>query len=128
MTDNQIFSCLPMEKYTTNHEAFLTKFKSQCGEREAGSCCSVANSCLSLWDPGTAAHQASLSLTISQSLPKFTSIESVMPSNYLILCYPLHLWPSILPSIRVFSNESVLRIRWSKYCSFSFSISPSSEY
>ena len=118
-----------MEKYATNHEAFLTKFKSQCDEREAGSCCcSVAKSCPTLWDPWTAAHQASLSLTISQSLPKFTSIESVMPSNYLILCYPLLLRPSIFPSIRVFSNESVLCIRWSKYWSFSFSISPSNEY
>ena len=118
-----------MEKYATNHEAFLTKFKSQCDEREAGSCCcSVAKSCPTLWDPWTAAHQASLSLTISQSLPKFTSIESVMPSNYLILCYPLLLRPSIFPSIRVFSNESVLCTRWSKYWSFSFSISPSNEY
>ena len=130
MIDNQIFSCLPVEKYATNHEAFLTKFKSQCGEMEAGNCCccSVAKSCPTLWDPWTAARQASLSLTISQSLPKFTSIESVMPSNYLILCYPLLLWPSIFPSIRVFSNESILRIRQSKYWSFSFSISPSNEY
>ena len=77
--------------------------------------------------PGTAARQASLSITNSQSLLKLMSIESVMPSNHLILCCPL-LPPSIFPSIRVFSNESVLRIRWPKDWSFSFSISPSSEY
>ena len=78
--------------------------------------------------PWTAAHQASPSITNSQSLLKFMSIKSVMPPNHLILCHPLLLLPSIFPSIRVFSNESVLRIRWSKYWSFSFSISPSSEY
>ena len=78
--------------------------------------------------PWTTAHQASLSITNSQSLLKFMSFESVMPSNYLILCLPLLLLPSIFPSIRVFSNESVLHIRWPKYWSFSFSISPSSEY
>ena len=78
--------------------------------------------------PRAAAHQASLSFTISQSLLKLTSIELVMPSNNLVLCHPLLLLPSILPSIKVFSNESVLRIRWPKYWSFSFSISPSNEY
>ena len=77
---------------------------------------------------GTAAHQASLSITNSQSLLKLMSIESVMPSNHLILCHPLLLQPSIIPSIRVFPHESVLRIRWPKYWSFSFSISPSNEY
>ena len=77
--------------------------------------------------PWTTACQASLYLTFSQSLPKFTSIDSVMPSNHLILCCPL-LLPSIFPSIRVFSNELALGIRWPKYWSFSFSISPSSEY
>ena len=71
---------------------------------------------------------ASLSITNSQSPPKPMSIESVMPSNHLILCRPLLLPPSIFPSIRVFSNESVLHIRWSKYWSFSFNISPSNEY
>ena len=76
--------------------------------------------------PWTAAHQASLSITNSQSLLKPMSIELVMPSNHLILCRPLPLLPSIFPSIRVFSNESVLCIRWPKYRSFSFSISPSS--
>ena len=78
--------------------------------------------------PWTAARQASLSITNSQSLLKLMSIESVMPSNHLILCYPLLLPPSIFPSIRVFSNESVLHIRWQNYWSFSFSISPSNEY
>ena len=78
--------------------------------------------------PWTAAHQASLSITNSQSLLKLMSIMSVMPSNYLILCHTLLLLPSIFPSIRVFSNESVLHIRWPKYWSFSFSISPSNEY
>ena len=77
--------------------------------------------------PWSAAFQASLSFTISQSLLKLTSIESVMPSNHLILCYPLLLLSSIFPSIRVFSNESALRIRWPKYQSFTFSISPSKE-
>ena len=78
--------------------------------------------------PWTAAHQSSLSFTISRSLLKLMSIESVMPSNHLILCRPLLLLPSIFPSIRVFSSESALHIRWPKYWSFSFSISPSSEY
>ena len=78
--------------------------------------------------PWTAAHQASLSITNSRSLLKLMSIESAMPSNYLILCRPLLLPPSIFPSIGVFSNESVLCIRRPKYWSFSFSISPSNEY
>ena len=78
--------------------------------------------------PWTAACQASLSITNSQSLPKLMSIESVMPSNNLTLCRPLLLPPSIFPSIRVFSSESVLHIRWPKYWSFSFSISPCNEY
>ena len=78
--------------------------------------------------PQTAAHQASLSITNSWSLLKLMTIDSVMPSNHLILCRPLLLLPSIFPSIRVFSNESVLYIRWPKYWSFSFSVSPSNEY
>ena len=78
--------------------------------------------------PWTEAGQASLSLTISWSLLKLMSIESVMPSNHLILCHPLLLLPSIFPSIRVFPSESVLCIRWPKYWSFSFSISPFNEY
>ena len=78
-----------------------------------------------LW---TAAHQASLSITNSLSLFKLMSIESVVPSNHLILCRPLVFLPSIFPSIRVFSNESALHIRWPKYWTFSFSISPFNEY
>jgi len=91
-------------------------------------CCSVSCSVISdsaaAW---TAAYQASLSFTITHSLLKLMSIKSEMPSNHLILCRPL-LLPSIFPGIRVFSNESVLRIRWPKYWSFGFSISPSNEY
>ena len=78
--------------------------------------------------PWTSAHQASLSITNSLSLPKLMSIELVMPSNHLILCHPLLLLPSIFHSIRVFLNESALRIRWPKYQSFSFSIIPSNEH
>ena len=78
--------------------------------------------------PRTAAHQASLSITNSRSLPKLMSIESVMPSSHLILCHPLLLLPSIFPRIRVVSNESALRIRWPKYWSFSFNISFSNEH
>ena len=87
---------------------------------------SVTQSCPTLCDPINS--QASLSITKSQSLLKLMSIESVMPSNHVILCRPLLLLPSIFPSIRVFSNESVLHIRWPKYWSFSFSISPSNDY
>ena len=92
---------------------------------------SSVQSLSSVWlfaTPWTTACKASLSITNSQSLLKLMSIESVMPSNHLVLCFPLLLPPSIFPSIRIFSNESVLRIRWSKYWSFSFSISPSNEY
>ena len=78
--------------------------------------------------PWTAARQASLSITSSQNPPTLMSIKSVMPSNHLILCRPLHLLPSIFPSIRVFPNEPALCIRWPKYWSFSFNMSPSSEY
>ena len=78
--------------------------------------------------PSTAAHQASLSFTISRSLLKFMFIESVMPSNHFILCLPLLFLPSVFPSIRLFSNESVLCIRWPKFWRLSFSISPSNEY
>ena len=93
-------------------------------------CCScpVTKSCLTLCGPSTTALQASLSFTISLSLLKLMSIESVMPSKHPILCCPLLLLPSIFPSIRVFSSKSALRIRWSKYGSFSFSTSPSNEY
>ena len=84
--------------------------------------------CPTLCDSWTAACQASLSITISWSLLKFISIELVMPSNHLVLCCPLLLLPSIFPSIRIFSDESALCIRWPKYWSFSFSIDPSNEY
>ena len=85
-------------------------------------------SCVWLCDPMHCSTPASLFSTNSQNLLRFMSIESVMPSNHLILCHPLLLLPSIFPSIRVFYSESVLRIRWPKYWSFSFSISPSNEY
>ena len=88
----------------------------------------VAQFCPTLCDPRTAARKASLFITNSQSLLKFMSIESVMPSNHLILCCPFLLLPSIFPSIRVFSNESVLYIRWPNYWSFSVNINPSNEY
>ena len=89
---------------------------------------SVARSCLTLWNPWTVARQASLSITNSWSLPKPISTELVIPSNHLILYCPLLLLPSIFPSIRVFSNETVLHIRWPKYWSFSFNISPYNEH
>ena len=91
-----------------------------------GTCCSVAQSYLSLCDPWTAALQACLSITISQRLLNVHWM--VMPSNHLILCHPLLLLPSIFPRIRVFSNKSALFIRWPKYWSFSFNISPSNEH
>ena len=91
---------------------------------------SVAQSCLTLCDPWTTAYQASLSVTNSRSLLKLMSISSVMPSNHLVFCRPLLLLPSIFPSIRIFSSELVLHIRWPEpnYWSFSFSISPSSKH
>ena len=91
-------------------------------------CCLVAKSCLTLCNAMDCSMPGSLSFTVSQSLLKLMSIESVMPSNHLIFFHPLFLLPSIFPSIRVFSNESVHRIRQSKYWSFSISISPSNEY
>ena len=89
---------------------------------------SVAQSCLTLWDPMISARQASLSITNSQSLLKLMPMELVMPSSHFTLCHPLLLLPPIPPSIRVFSNESALRMRWPKYWSFSFSINPSNEH
>ena len=89
---------------------------------------SVAQSCLTPCDPMDCSTPGLLSFTISQSLLKLMSIESVIPSNHLILCHPLLLLPSIFPSIRVFFNESALHIMWPKYWFFSFSISPSNEY
>ena len=90
--------------------------------------CSVAKSSLTLCDPMDCSTPGFLSITNSQSLLKLMSIESVMPSHHLILCHPLLLLPSVFPNIRVFSNESVLHVRWPEYWSFSFSISPSNEY
>ena len=89
---------------------------------------SVAQLCPTLCDPMNAARQASLSVTNSWNLLKFMSIKSVMPSSHLILCHPLLLLPPIPPSIRVFSNESALPMKWPKYWNFSFSISPSNEH
>ena len=89
-------------------------------------CCSVAQSYLSLCDPMDSALQASLSITISQRL--LNVLWTVMPSNHFVLCHPLLLLPSVFSSIRVFSNESVLNIRWPKYWSFSFSITPSNDF
>ena len=89
---------------------------------------SVTQSCLTLSTPQTATHQASLSITNSRSLSKLTSIDSVMPSNHLILCHPLLLLLAVFPSIMVFSSESTLCTRWLKYWSFSFSISAPNEY
>ena len=86
-------------------------------------CCSVTQTCPTLWTPQTAADQASLSLTVSRSLPKFMTIASVMPSRHLILWHPLLLLPSVFPSIRDFSNESVVHIRWPEYWSFNISSS-----
>ena len=88
---------------------------------------SVVQSCLTLCDPMNRSMQASLSITSSQSSPKLMSSESVMPSSHLILCHPLLLLPPIPPSIRVFSSESTLRMKWPKYWSFTFSIIPSKE-
>ena len=90
--------------------------------------CLVAQSCLTLCDPMDSSRQASLSFTVCQSLLKLMSTESVMPPKHLILCRPLLLLPSIFPNIRVFPSELALVIRWPKYWSFSFSISPSDEY
>ena len=100
-------------------------FQSGCSSDQFSS---VVQLCATLCDPMKCSHQASLSITNYQSSLKLTSIESVMPSSHLILCRPLLLLPPIPPSIRVFSNESTLRMKWPKYWSFSFSISPSKEH
>ena len=91
-------------------------------------CCSVAKSCLTLCDPMECSTQASLVFTISWSLLKLMSIEWMMPSSHLILCHSLLLLPSIFPSIRIFSSESALCIRWPRDWTFTFSISPSNDY
>ena len=95
---------------------------------EVNCCCSAAQSCQIFATPWITAHQASLSFIICWSLLKLKSTESVMPSKHLILCHPLLFLPSIFSSVRVFSNESTLCVRWPEYWSFSFSISPSNEY
>ena len=96
--------------------------------RICNSCCSVTQSCLTFVTPRNAACQASVTFTISRSLLRLMSLESVMPSNHLVLYHPLLLLPSIFPRIRVFANESALRIRWLNYWSFSFSVHLSNEY
>ena len=114
----------PKQKAQSN-----TDYSENCKEKEQEVCPSVTQLCDSLFvTPRTAARQAPLIFTVSLSLLKLMSIESMMPSNHLILCRPLLLLPSIFPSSRVFSNESVLCIRWSKYQSFNFSISPSNAF
>jgi len=106
---------------------FFLKLLSSVIEKLLYCCCSVAQLCLTV-TPWTAGHQASLSFTVSQSLLKLMSTESVMSFKNLVLCYPLLLLPSIFINIRIFSSESALCIRWHKYWSFSFSIGPSNEY
>ena len=109
---------------------FVSDFQTHLGSKPYPSSVqfsSVAQLCPTLCDPMNHSTQASLSITNSQSSLRFTSIRSVMPSSHLILCHPLLLLPPILPSIKVFSNESTLHMRWAKYWSFSFSIIPSKE-
>ena len=104
----------------------VTRNFSKCSKIQLRSVQSLSR--VQLCDPWTAARQASLSITTSWSFLKLMSIESLMPSSHLILCCPLLLLPSIFPNIRVFSKESALHIRWPKYWSFSFSVSPSNDY
>ena len=120
------FMEVPQPRTGPNRRWILKKFKLS-NKYKFSSVQSVSHARLFVI-PWTAARQASLSIIISQRLLKLVSIESVMPSNHLILCNPLLLLPSIFPRIKVFSNESVLWSRWPKYWSFSFSISPSNEY
>ena len=115
------------------HNAILLSYKKKCiwissNEVDQFNSFQLLSRVLLFVTPWTAAHQASLSITNSQSLPKLMSTELVMPSSHLTLWRPLLLLPSILPSIRVFSNESTLHMRWPKYWSFSFNISPSNEH
>ena len=112
----------------TSHRILTTVSGGECNHQFSSVQFSHSVVSNSLWPPWTAACQASLSITNSQSSPKLMSIESVMPSSHLILCHPLLLLPSIFPSIWVFSNESAFCIRWPKYWSFSFNISPSNEH
>ena len=119
--------CTPLRK-RENHFRMLTWTVAAGGAGEGFSSVQSLSRVRLFVTPWTTARQASLSITNSQSSLKLMSIELVMPSNHLILCHPLLLPPSIFPSIRVFSKEAVLRIRWPKYWSFSFSISPFNEY
>ena len=114
--DETCVSCISGGLFTTEPPVQSVQFSS------------VTQSCLTLWDPMNHTTQASLSTTNSRSSLKLMSIELVMPSSHLILCRPLLLLPPIPPSIRVFSNESAVRMRWPKYWSFSFGISPSYEH
>ena len=122
------FSCLQSFPRFIPLSQFFTPGGQSVGASASVQFSSIAQSCPTLVTPWTAACQASLSIANSWSLLKLMSIESVMKSKHLILCHPLLLLTLIFPSIRVFSNESVLCIRWPKYWSFSFSISPSNEY
>ena len=134
MTVRKYYNLLPKKKsrhylykIDISRDIHCTVFKEYTMTQTSVQFCSLSH--VQLFEtPWTAAHQASLSINNSWSLLKLMSIESLMPSNHLILCKPLLLWPSIFPSIRVFSNESVLHIRWPKYWSFSFHINRSNEY
>ena len=124
-----LFSDIPVDVKVKKGKTLISEF--HFGDNTWSQIISSLQSLSHVWlfaTPWTAARQASLSIINSRSLLRLMSIESVMPSKHLILCLPLLLLPSIFPSIRVFSNESVLWIRWPKYWSFSFSISPSNEY
>ena len=114
--------------YLDSHFVILYNMKSELFHKDSFSSVQLFSHVQLFATPWTAARQDSLSFTNSWSLLRLMSMESVMPSNHFILCHPLLLLPSIFPSIRVFSNESVLHIRWPEYWSFSFSISPSNEY
>ena len=131
MPSNHLILCPPLQGNFQDNSGYLrlgTNKCSYCLNLLIYYCCSVAQSCGLFVTPWTAARQASLSFTVSWRLLKLLSLESVMPSNCLILCCPLLLLPSIFPNIKVFSRGLVLRIRWPKYSSFSFSINPSNVY
>ena len=115
-------------RFSSRSEAIENRSEQSQSTREGVCCCSVAQLCPAFFFLWTAARQCSLSFTISCSLLKLMAIESVMPSNHLIICRSLLLLPSIFPSIRFFSNKSALHIRWPKYWSVNFSINPPSEY
>ena len=125
-----IKSIVPRDHTIRKPTTIILLFKCILNVQKAASvsCCLVTQLCPTLCDPIDYSTPGFLSLTISQSLLKFTSIESVMPSNHLILCRPLIFLASIFPSNRVFSNESALCIKWPKYWNFTFSINPSNEY